>query len=362
MDSQQDPRCKLVSYLRSVDRANLTLTVNDDLPILPHIIQRLHKVLSDGANSYLDGLFCHIIMRDTINFDDCAFDMFKLDLNEHLSGTRAHSKMNTVNKSLRKMMDRSSQLIDLKSSIKELVWKTREGLKHEFPTLCDYCDCLAVISERMRLPYRSVYQCFGGGSGHYNALQGKFPITGRPRTSEVSYRYNFVKAGLKWTDFKGEAQPKNSHVLSQVKQTEAFLAAEQLVTFEASSDESVFSTSSSDSSEVQKDDSSPHPDDCNCQIPSSDDCLSPVSVYEDLKTQDSPKPAAKKRKPTRSAFYVAPALTIKRQLFDYRSKDEISVDPFLFDHFDEPVSSQSCATDLMSLACCPRVYDEVPDV
>jgi hypothetical protein len=304
-------------------------------------------------------------MRDTIKFGDDAFDMFKLDLSEHLSGTKTHCKTNTVNKSLRKMMERSSQLTDLKSSIKELSWKTREGLKHELPTLCDYCDCLAVISERIRLPYRSVYQCFGGSFGHYNALQGKFPITGRPRTSEVTYRYDFTKAGLKWTDFKGEVEPRNSHVPVQVKRSEKFRSiSDELIACGMMSAPNLQPPLEL-ASEVKEDVIPSRPMSLDRSRSPFYDPHSPVVCDEVLEIQDTPDPVTKKRKPIRSAFNVVKrkASTIKKRLLDRpRSMDADSDEPLLVDEFNELAEKKTCATDLMSLACCPRLYDEVPDV
>lgn len=216
MEAFSQQRHKLCSFLKSVDASNHALGESDDLPILPHLVQRLHKLMSDEGGSYLDKLVLHCLMRDTIKLDDSSFQKFIDDVREKSHGKGSHAK--TINKALRRIIA-TDRLVGITDKVRGLSWKTREGLKHDWPTMCDYCDFIAAVAEAIGVPYRSVYSAFGDSYGHYHVLQGKLPVSGTTYIGNEQPRYDLRNFGIKWTDIKGEVSPQGSKSAGQVRKT-----------------------------------------------------------------------------------------------------------------------------------------------
>jgi hypothetical protein len=224
MEAFSQQRHKLCSFLKSVDASHFALGESDDFPILPHLVQRLHKLMSDDGGSYLDKLVLHSLVRDTIKLDDASFQKCIDDVRDKADGKGSHAK--TINKALRRIIA-TDKVDGISDKVRNLSWKTREGLKHEWPTICDYCDFLAAIAETIRVSYRSVYSAFGDSFGHYNVLQGKLPVSGTTFIGEMQPRYDLRNVGIKWTDIKGEVSPQGSKPAKQIRKVVAVAEIQQ---------------------------------------------------------------------------------------------------------------------------------------
>jgi len=208
------PRRKLCQWMKSVDSSKFDLDVDDDFPLLPHLVQRLHVLLSSSAKSYVDSLLLHCLVRDCVKLSDDSLSVFMTEVSNPPSTKGSDTK--TINRAVRRIIATANRAEITRADLKQLAWKTREGLKHEWPTLCDYCDYLGVLAERLKLPYSSVYSAFGGSHGHFNVYQGRAPIYGKLAVSSSS-RHDMKDLGVTWHDIKGGVKPEGAPTTPQLK-------------------------------------------------------------------------------------------------------------------------------------------------